>query len=197
MNYGNLPFIADEQESESRKEIFRQIKRQKLKIDLKLLCTTPWHRNSNDSMASEGPSRAACLLEFAAEVFQLKFDDEPDYDRLRSILESVVLQNGGQVDFKYDWEEATQTESKLNDTTHDIYDRNRSKNLNISKSFAGEQSKLDTLEVNGPSPGNNLMVRMMSMSETNQQLQQALSQKQENINKIKENIKQNQQRLQA
>lgn len=48
-------------------------------------------------------SRAYHLLPFVEEVFSLKFEDSPDYNKLRFLLQKVLLDQNISPGTKFDW----------------------------------------------------------------------------------------------
>jgi hypothetical protein len=47
--------------------------------------------------------KAVCLFDFASEVFKLKFEEEPNYGKLKFMLTVALLQQNQLVDNHFEW----------------------------------------------------------------------------------------------
>ena len=84
-----MNFIA--QNANSKREVFNFIKAQKESMTPAML------------VGLDKQSRSSCIFEFATEVFNLDFDQTPDYNKLKVILASLLASKNMRIDFNFDW----------------------------------------------------------------------------------------------
>jgi len=96
---GDLPFLennsdsskANSHDASKQREEFLRIQRFKNQLTPELLCTSPESQH---------------FLNFIQNIFNLKFEETPNYDKLRFMLVTELLDIGESPSKKYDWNEA-------------------------------------------------------------------------------------------
>ena len=88
LNSGNVPFVVDN--NMSKNEVFLHIMNIKLNMPLEELC-------------SYNKSRAWPMLKMFKCIFDLSFDESPDYSSYRQMLKECIHSQGHEYDQVYDW----------------------------------------------------------------------------------------------
>lgn len=78
--------------NKSRDESFKIVKEEKFKMGLKEFCGE-----------SKSESRAFHISEFVDEILNYEFSEMPNYDKLRFLLEKVLLQHNIVPSSNFDW----------------------------------------------------------------------------------------------